>query len=171
MAIVINDFIVKEDFIVEDDYLQYKNAVIQEFTSIEPQNWIPYFSEKNNNSNPSRTHQLCMDCIEHFYTFKYLNNYNVRRSVFKTTQKINKVNPKQLPTANSYRRARGTRVINSFRGKRIAGILTRRRLYSLQPQQQPQQPQQQLQQQEIIPAGGRRTNKLKKTRRRQRERS
>ena len=48
------------------------------------------------------------------------------------------------------------------------------RIQGEQPQQQPQQPQPQQQPQqptyqEIIPAGGRRTNKLKKTRRRQRQ--
>jgi hypothetical protein len=153
MGIVINDII------VEDDDLQYKNAVIQEFTYIKPQNWIRYFSEKNNNSNPSRIHQLCMDCIEHFYTFKYLNNYNVPRSVFSITQKIKKV----IPTATYYMKDRRTRAINTIRRRRNAAKLTRRQLYSLQPQQS-----QQPQYQEIIPEGGRRTNKLKKTRRRQR---
>jgi hypothetical protein len=158
MGIVINDII------VEDDDLQYKNAVIYEFANIAPQNWIRYFSDKNNNSNPSRIHQLCMDCIEHFYTFKYLNNYNVPRSIFNTTQKIKKVNPKKLPNATNYMKDRRTRAINTVGRRRNAAKLTRRQLYQLQPQQpQPQQPQYQ----EIIPEGGRRTNKLKKTRRRQ----
>jgi hypothetical protein len=156
MGIVINDII------VEDDDLQYKNAVIQEFTNIAPQNWIRYFSEKNNNSNPSRIHQLCMDCIEHFYTFKYLNNYNVPRSIFSITQKIKKVNPKKLPNPTNYMKDRRTRAINTVGRRRNAAKLTRRQLYPLQLQQQ------QPQYQEIIPEGGRRTNKLKKTRRRQR---
>lgn len=157
MAIVINDFI------VEDDDLQYKNAVFQEFNSIEPQNWLHVISEKNNNSNSSRIIQLCMDCVEHFYTFEYLNNYNTPRSVFNITRKLKTRNPKQLLTANNYMKARRNRAMKTVRRNRNAGILTRRRLYSLQPEPQ-----------EYTPAGGRRTNKsnkLKKTRRRQRERS
>jgi len=155
MGIVINDII------VEDDDLQYKNAVIQEFTSIEPQNWIRYFSEKNNNSNPSRIVQLCIDCIEHFYTFKYLNNYNVPRSVFSITQKIKTQNPKQLPTLTNRRNARRTRAMKTFKRKRNDALLTKRQLQTFQEEQYPP----------YIPAGGRRTNKFKKTRRRQRKHS
>ena len=167
MAIVINDFIVKDDFIAEDDYLQYKNAVIREFTSIHPKNWIPYFSEKNNNSNPSRTSQLCMDCIEHFYTFNYLNSM---RSVPNKRQTVKNHNPKELPTVNKLKLAHKNRTMKKFKRKRNAALSTKRQLSYLAPHNPFQEEEEYSP--PHIPAGGNRTNKsnkLKKTRRRQRQ--
>jgi hypothetical protein len=152
MEIIINDFI------VEDDDLQYKNAVFQEFKSINPQNWVGVISEKNNNY-PSRIIQLCMDCVEHFYTFEYLNNYNMPRSVFNITRKLKTRNPKQQPTLTNRRNARRTRAMKTFRRKRNDALLTKRQQQAFQEEQYPP----------YIPAGGRRTNKFKKTRKRQRQ--
>jgi hypothetical protein len=150
MEIIINDFI------VEDDDLQYKNAVFQEFKSINPQNWVGVISGKNNNY-PSRIIQLCMDCIEHFYTFEYLNNYNMPRSVFNITQKLKTRNPKQLPTLTNRRNARTATAMRTLKRKRNTALLTKRQLQTLQEEQYPP----------TIPAGGSRTNKFKKTRKRQ----